>query len=199
MKLNFKLTSVILLLLFAFLNCKKKEEAQEKKEEIKTPDTIKIQNQSLYPEGVSYDSKGKRYFISSLKQGIVVEVKDDGTNTKFIDDATLISTISVKVDEPRDRILVCNSDPGVSVKTSPKTQKKIAGVGVYGLSDGKKIAYHDLAKLNADDAAQFCNDMVIDNKGNVYVTNSFAPVIYKIPTEGEPSIFLKDDIKLNFV
>jgi len=35
--------------------------------------------------------------------------------------------------------------------------------------------------------------MTLDTDGNAYVTDSFAPVIYKIDTKGKASIFLKND------
>ncbi|MCB1158553.1 MAG: hypothetical protein KDK45_13705, partial [Leptospiraceae bacterium] len=40
---------------------------------------------------------------------------------------------------------------------------------------------------------QFCNDMVIDDKGNIYVSNSFAPVIYKVNLEYKPEILLRNE------
>lgn len=193
-----KRKSILLLLIFLFIisfHCKKEEktEKQEQPKEIKLPSIIKVEKQGLYPEGVTYDSEGKRYFISSLREGVVLEVKNDGTFKKFIEDGKLVSTISVKVDQKRDRLLVCNSDPGVGVKTSKETQKKIAGLGIFDLKTGKKIKYYELEKLNPNDAAQFCNDMTVDSDGNIYITNSFAPVIYKVSKDGKASIFLQND------
>ncbi|MBC8085077.1 MAG: gluconolaconase, partial [Hymenobacter sp.] len=38
----------------------------------------------------------------------------------------------------------------------------------------------------------FANDVAVDNDGNAYVTDSFAPVIYKVTPQGVASVFLTD-------
>jgi sugar lactone lactonase YvrE len=44
-----------------------------------------------------------------------------------------------------------------------------------------------------DSPAHFANDVVSDADGNAYVTNSMAPVIYKVTPEGEASIFVENE------
>ena len=64
------------------------------------------------------------------------------------------------------------------VKTSPKTQKKIARLLAFDLATGKKQHAVELDKLV--EGQHFCNDMTIDGDGNVFVTDSFSPVIYRV-------------------
>ncbi|MCP5500462.1 MAG: hypothetical protein H7A25_11200 [Leptospiraceae bacterium] len=185
-----------LLVLFT-VACKEKQSTEVKKESSVSdtkglPELISIKQENLFPEGVSYDSSANRFFITSLHKGVITEVKPDGSTKVFVNDEKLISVIGIKTDIARDRLIVCNSDPGASVKTKQETQKKIAGLGVYQLSTGTKISYVDLAALNPKDV-QFCNDMVIDDKGNIYVSNSFAPVIYKVNLEYKPEILLRNE------
>ena len=155
------------------------------------PDSIWIQKPGLYPEGVEYDSQRHQFFVSSLTEGTIGIVDDEGNYTPFIEDKRLISTIGLRIDKERNRLLVANSDPGVSKKTSPKTQGKLAGLGIYDLKTGNPIAYHDLGALKP--GPHFANDIAVDAKGNIFVTDSFSPIIYKINTQGKASIFLEND------
>ncbi|MCB1159003.1 MAG: hypothetical protein KDK45_16000, partial [Leptospiraceae bacterium] len=144
-----------LLVLFT-VACKEKQSTEVKKESSVSdtkglPELISIKQENLFPEGVSYDSSANRFFITSLHKGVITEVKPDGSTKVFVNDEKLISVIGIKTDIARDRLIVCNSDPGASVKTKQETQKKIAGLGVYQLSTGTKISYVDLAALNPKD------------------------------------------------
>ena len=155
------------------------------------PDVISVKVPALYPEGVDYDAKGKRFFISSLREGAVGQVTDDGSYKPVMTDSKMVSAIGLRVDAARNRLLVCNSDPGVSVHTSKATQAKLAGLAIYDLSSGKLTKYIDLAALSKG-GGHFCNDIAVDDAGNIYATDSFSPIIYKIDTNDNPSILLED-------
>jgi DNA-binding beta-propeller fold protein YncE len=156
------------------------------------PKQVWVDQPGLYPEGLEYDSQRNSFLVTSLKEGSVGIVDKTGKYTRLVNDSNLISAIGIRLDKKRNRILVANSDPGVSVKTSPATQKKIAGLGIYKLSDGSLIQYVNLSALMPP-APHFANDIALDEKdGTAYVTDSFSPVIYKVTVDGQASIFLKD-------
>ncbi len=50
----------------------------------------------------------------------------------------------------------------------------------------------DLAKLAPGN--HFANDLTLDNEGNIYVTDSFSPVIYKINATGQATVFAKSEL-----
>lgn len=155
------------------------------------PDIVSFTKVALYPEGVDYDVKGKRFLVTSLREGIIGEVKDDGTYQVVIQDPNMVSAVGIRIDADRDRVLVCNSDPGVSVHTKKETQGKLAGVGVFVLSTGMLIKYLDLGVLTG--GGHFCNDIALDSTGNAYVTDSFSPIIYKIDVHNNVSILLNNE------
>ncbi len=71
-------------------------------------------------------------------------------------------------------------------------------MGVYARSYGVPLFFEDLAKVvrenggrNRANAANFANDATVDAAGNIYVTNSFSPVIYRITPEYQVSEFLR--------
>lgn len=169
--------------------CKDTKEAPKAKA-VPPPDVVSFKKMALYPEGVDYDAKNKRFLVTSMREGVIGEVKDDGTYKVFIKNEHFVSAVGIRIDQARDRLLVCNSDPGASVHTNKKTKGKLAGLGIFQLSTGQLIKYLDLGKQT--EGSHFCNDIAIDNTGIAYVTNSFSPIIYKIDPEYNASILLNN-------
>lgn len=156
------------------------------------PEQVSFTQAGLYPEGVEYDSRGQRFLVSSQTRGAIGQVQDDGTYRVFADDPVLVSTIGMRIDENRRQLLVAVSDPGYnSTRTTPATQRKLAGLAIFNLTSGQRVAYLDLAALRPGQN-HFANDIAVDAQGNIYITDSFSPIIYKIDTQGTPSVFLEN-------
>jgi hypothetical protein len=145
-----------------------------------------------YSESTSYSAKQNRFFVGSVTHGTVGAVSPDGQYKPFIDDDKLVSTVGVLVDDSRNTLWVANADPGVGVRTAVATQGKLAGIGKYDATTGKRLAYYDLGSLS--EGSHFANDLALDEAGNAYVTDSFAPIIYKIDTSGKTSIFAQSPL-----
>ena len=156
------------------------------------PDVISFSKLALYPEGIDYDAKGKRFLVTSLHEGTVGAVTDDGNYQVLLQDDNMVSAIGIRIDSARDRVLVCNSDPGTSIHTKKENQGKLAGLGVFQLSTGNLIKYIDLASLS-EGGGHFCNDIALDSTGVAYVTDSFSPIIYKVDTDNNASILLNNE------
>ncbi len=154
---------------------------------------IEFNSKELYPEGTAYSKKQSTFFVSSLHYGKISKVDFKGKVTDFITDEELVSTIGILADDKRKLLYVCISDPGVSVKTNAATQMKLAKLAAYDLETGKRKFIADLGALNKD-GGNFANDVTFDNEGNIFVTNSFSPLIYKITQTGEASIFATSDM-----
>jgi outer membrane protein assembly factor BamB len=155
-------------------------------------ESITIDKPGLYPESIDYNPITDKFIVGSVRDGGVYEIDMNGGYRRVINDNRLNSTLAVRIDAKRDRLLVANSDVGSSVNPYIGGTKKLASLGIYELSTGKYIDYINLGELlpNKDHLA---NGMTLDSKGNIYVTDSLAPVIYKIDTHGHASIFLKSD------
>ena len=156
------------------------------------PSQVTFTQAGLYPEGTQYDNANSRFLVSSQTAGRIGQVQDDGTYATFADDAQLVSTIGLNLDATRSRLLVAVSDPGYNAaRTSAATKGKLAAVATFNLS-GAKTGYVDLGALRPAAAGHFANDLAVDGSGNVYVTDSFAPIIYKIDAQGVASVFLEN-------
>ena len=116
----------------------------------KLPDMVSFEKDALYPEGLEYDAVNNRFLVTSLREGIVGTVTPDGNYKVLFQDANMVSAIGIRIDNERDRVLVCNSYPGDSVHTSKETQGKLAGHAVFQLSTAKQIKNIELAGLSED-------------------------------------------------
>ncbi|GAB3940401.1 SMP-30/gluconolactonase/LRE family protein [Spirosoma harenae] len=144
------------------------------------PERINFSATRQYPEGITYSPRLDQFLISSITQGKIGTVDQNGRYTDLIgNDRQLISSIGMKVRD--DLLYVCNGDQGVSDKSTPQTTLKTAGLFIYDLRTGDVVNRFDLAsKSKLPNANHFANDLAFDADGAVYVTDSFAPVIYKI-------------------
>lgn len=153
-----------------------------------TPGVISYKNAALYPEGIDWDAANNRFLVTSVREGVVGAVTDNGTYTVFATDPRMVSSVGIRIDAGRDRVLVCNSDPGASKHSSPKTTGKLAALAVFQLSTGKLIKYIDLAK--GIKGSHFCNDIAIDTDGTAYISDSFSTILYKVTPDYKSSVFL---------
>ena len=157
------------------------------------PAQITFSQAGLYPEGSQYDTQNRRFLVSSQTAGRLGQVDLDGTYTAFADDAALISTIGLNLDAPRNRLLAAVSDPGYNpARTSATTKGKLAALVSFDRSSGARLSYANLSDLRPGYAAHFANDIAVDNLGNAYVTDSYAPLIYKVDAQGTATVFLEN-------
>lgn len=166
----------------------------------RTPLRIHFSVDELYPEGIAYDEVGERFLVSSLTQGTITAVYYEGSSNDYydartemlVDDEDLVSAVGIHIDSERGRLLVANSDIGVSIRTSEDTQNLLAELAIYDLATGERLHLVDLDDL-APDSAHFANDVAYDANGNVYITDSFSPIIYKVDVDGNAEIFLEHE------
>ncbi|TGE23733.1 gluconolaconase [Hymenobacter aquaticus] len=158
-----------------------------------TPDLITYRQPSLYPESVEFDTNSKLFYLSSLTTGTIgrIGVGSLTTYKPFITHTSLVSSCGLQIDAVGNRLLVTISDPGYNkAKTSAATKDKLAALASFDAL-GKQISYVDLGSLRPL-LQHFANDVAVDAAGNCYVTDSFAPVIYKVDNKGKATVFLED-------
>ncbi len=160
-----------------------------------------VDQPALYPETIEYDATHDRFLLSSFRDGAVYAVGQDGKASVLVSDARLCSVLGIAVDAQRGRIWAVNSDLGAGARPSAIGPKQLAAVGVYDLASGKVLHYVDLARLRP--GPHLLNGIAVDSAGTAYVSDSFAPALYRIDAAGKASVFLQsqqfagDGINLN--
>lgn len=154
------------------------------------PNIVEFVSPNYGPEGVEWDAAGGRFLVGSLTFGTVSAVADDGTITPFIDDERFLSTAGLEIDAARNRLLVTNSQGWTFINPFITGE---AGLGIYDLTTGDRIAYADFTPIAPPGTRLFANDVAVDAEGNAYVTNSFAPLIFRVSAEGVPSVLVQDE------
>ncbi|MES2995706.1 MAG: SMP-30/gluconolactonase/LRE family protein [Verrucomicrobiota bacterium] len=155
------------------------------------PTQITIADKGLYPEGIAYDGKRDAFWISSFQYGRLSLIGSTGGIRDTISHPELISSIGMKL--RGGELYVCVGDLGVSKHSITEGIRKIAKVLVFHTGTRKLIRVHDLSPV-AGSGPLFPNDLDIDPAGNIYVTDSFSPQIYKITPQGEASILITSDL-----
>ncbi len=151
------------------------------------PARIIAERGGFIPEGVEYDQANGRFLTGSLAEGTIYEIHTDGSMTAVVRDPELVSSVGIEVDEPRDRLLVANSDAAVFQGDSQGQAK----LGVFSLTTGERIAMVDLGATLGDvpdDAAFFANDVTVADDGTIYVTDTRMNVVYQIDGAYEASV-----------
>jgi sugar lactone lactonase YvrE len=153
------------------------------------PERIVVERGGFIPEGIEFDTTARRFLTGSLVDGTIYEIRSDGTLAAYVVDPELVSSIGIEVDEPRDRLLVANADRSVFGGQGPG----VAKLGVYRLSTGEKLAMIDLGRLATPDADDtvFVNDLTVDAAGNVFLTDTFMNVIYRVDPSYQASLLYR--------
>jgi hypothetical protein len=130
---------------------------------------------------------GERFLLGSISEGTIYQVADDGTLEPFIEDDELQRTSGIEIDHINNRLLAAN--------TSDSEEHGM--LGAYDLQTGQRIFMANLSDLYPGDR-HLANDVAVDTNGIAYVTDTLAPVIYRVDLEGKVSILIEDKI-LGFI
>lgn len=145
------------------------------------PDVINTRAADVYPEGVAWDPTRRAFLVGSALKGTLSVVRLDGTVTELAPSIGMVSTLGVRVDTARNRILVAYSDFWIRQRLDVGDQPPTSGVAIYALDTGKLQRRIDVAKGLS---RTFANDLTFDPRGNIYVTDSVSATLQRIDLAG---------------
>lgn len=155
------------------------------------PDVVDASAPSLHPEGVAYDPTRQAFLVGSVRHGTVSVVRPDGGVRTLISDPWMISTLGIKVDAARQRVLVLHADLGVGEPTSPETAMHRSGLGIFDLRTGRLRQFVDLAAV-AGPGLHAANDLTVAPDGTAYVTDPLSDALLRVDVRGHSSVLLRD-------
>lgn len=158
------------------------------------PERIEFVADRQYPEGIAYSAQLAKFLVTSIPLGKIGTVDTDGRYADLLTAPELIAGIGMKV--AGNRVFVCNSDQGRSVRSTPATTRQTAELLVFNLTTGALERRTDLDALIPAADENFANDVTLAPDGTAYVTDSFSPVIYKVAPDGTASVLVRDAARL---
>jgi sugar lactone lactonase YvrE len=146
---------------------------------------IRFSADTLFPESVAWSAAQNRFFVSSIRHGTVGTVTRDGVYVTLVKDDGLRSSIGLQIDDRRNMLWVTSTDLG-----DASAGQGYTGVAAYDALTGKRLGLYNLQRFA--EGRHLANDLALDGNGNAYVTDSYAPLIYRIDTKGNASIFARN-------
>jgi DNA-binding beta-propeller fold protein YncE len=150
------------------------------------PGKITFESERLYPEGITFDDKRELIYLSSLTQGKISSVDKQGNYKVVCEDPRLIATVGLKYNNRTGKLYVTNDDMGMSPRSTDATKFSMAQLAIIDVASSKLETIVDLSGLTS--GKHMLNDLTIDNEDNVYITDSYAHVVYKVDKSNKASI-----------
>jgi len=163
------------------INSKRIEDLQEMiRQNINNNVAYRIPEKDLIPEGITYSSLTNSFYVSSIYKTKIIQIDaETGAFKDFIpSDLLEMRYLGMVTDETRNLLWACGN--------MTKNNENHSTVNKFDLTTGellKSLSYKDTN-------ANTYNDMVLDEDGNGYFTDSHGKCVYKIDTESDSiSIF----------
>lgn len=160
------------------------------------PSSITIKGVAQNPEGIEYDKNDNTFLLSSMNAGPIVKINTDGSYKPFTSGESFpMSNAGLEIDYKNNRLLVACFNGEELMDGNPET-KGIAYLRIYDLQSGILQQDINLSSLFPGASMYMANDIAVDHSGNVYVTDWFAGVVYKVDMNGNSSVFWQNDTGL---
>jgi sugar lactone lactonase YvrE len=152
-------------------------------------DQLELPGKTLYPEGIAADNVSGALYVGGLAHGEILKFFDGRWQTfKTAHSDGLKNTIGLSVDGERHRLWVCNTRFLVAGEDAidPAITPSIL---VFDTDTGALLKRFD---IEADGLPHFFNDVTLGPDGAAYVSDSLAPVIWRMDMgDGQASRFVQ--------
>ena len=133
---------------------------------------LQLPGPSFFPEGIAAAKDGS-FYVGGLGTGAIVRFAPGAINADpFVAPRAAFGVYGLALDEAHGVLWACTYDDML-----PPAQP--AHLKAYALGTGAEKATYALPGESG-----FCNDLTLDEKGNVYATDSFASTIVKLAAGG---------------
>ena len=147
---------------------------------------ITIPGERFFPEGIAVDAEGA-FYIGSMEDGSIMRVAPGARRAEpFIESGAngLVSVLGLLADNANELLWACSSDAGNGVLTGSAP----VAIKSFNLETGAVVGSYDLPD------GGFCNDLALDEAGNLYISDSWSPRILRLPTGGDAlEVWIQDE------
>jgi len=134
----------------------------------------------LLPEGLAYDAASDSFFVSSVRQRLILKVGPSRQPQPFADrSAGLWAALGLAIDAPRKRLWVATAAMAEMADALPADEGKSALVAL-DLATGSSVARYDLPPGRP----HVLGDVIVAPNGDVFTTDSISPALYRLPAGG---------------
>jgi len=153
---------------------------------------FKIPQRDLLPEGIAYDPVEGNFYIGGIHRRKIITIDNKGIVTDFASENQdgLQSVAGMRIDAKR-RLLWVATSPFYRMKGFNPHDFGHTYVFQYNL-DNKRL----LKKYTLDERPilHYFNDLVLNSRGDVFITDSLFGAIYKINHQSKvPELFIKPE------
>jgi sugar lactone lactonase YvrE len=146
-----------------------------------------IDDEGFFPEGIAVDAEGA-FYVGSMELGSIMRIPSGGRSAEaFIEAGSngLVTVLGLFADDERNLLWVCNSD----WEASNLTGTAPVAILSFDLQTGEAVGSY------AFPDGGFCNDLTVDEAGNVYASDSWSPRILRLPVGGDTlEVWVEDEI-----
>jgi hypothetical protein len=142
-----------------------------------------MRDPDFVPEGIAYDAADDVFYVGSLHRRSVVRVDRAGRESSFVESGRdgVGQVLGLRVDASRRRLWLATL---VLDSAAPRHSNGGGGwafLHAYELPSGRLVARHA-----APDSAvpHLLNDLVVTREGDLYVTDTEAHAVYRLPADG---------------
>lgn len=131
--------------------------------------SIELPGETVFPEGIAYDEASSTFFVGSASEGTIFRGNaETGEVTTLVPGGQRgpFTTLGLKVDG-QNRLWVAGGSSGQ--------------IYAYDTETGEEI----VSLETPSSEATFLNDLVVSASGDVYVTDSSRPILFKVAPEAE--------------
>jgi len=139
----------------------------------------------LIPEGITFDAKTNRFFLSSKNKDKVIAIDQLGNYKDFITSRqdSMLSSLGLKIDVERRRLW--------AVSNRLFSDGKVSAVHVFNADNGELIKRF----FTPFQHQYHLNDLILTDSGDAYITDTQSDHIFTIPADlSRLTVFMTDSL-----
>jgi len=162
---------------------------------IRSRPAVTLPEADLLAEGIAHDPMDGSFYVAAVHQRKILRVARGGAVSVFADaEDGLWAPMGMGVD-PQRRLLWVASSAVPQMRDHAAGDSGRAAVLAFDLRTGRPAGRYE---VEPDGATHVVGDLTVARDGRVYATDSRAPVIYRVPLDGDTlERFAESDLLLS--